>query len=94
MYGSSFLIAGEEPERGLETLEHAHALLRSNLDIQLLLGRLYMRLDRDAEARELLQRVEAWGHGSGQADRARELLEELDDSQRAEPALQGNAGAP
>jgi hypothetical protein len=53
-----------------------------------------MRLDRDAEARDLLQMVEAWGHGSGQADKARELLEELDDSQRAESALQRDASAP
>jgi tetratricopeptide (TPR) repeat protein len=93
MYGASFLIEGEQPERGLETLEHAHALLRSNLDIQLMLARLYMRLDRNAEARELLRTVEAWGHGSGQADEARELLEELN-NQREESAHQPGADPP
>ena len=92
MYGASFLIEGEQPERGLETLEHAHALLRSNLDIQLMLAQLYMQLDRDTEARALLQTVETWGHGSGQADRARVLLEELNDP-REEPAPEPSAAA-
>jgi tetratricopeptide (TPR) repeat protein len=78
MYGSTFLIEGEEPERGLETLEHAHALLRSDLDIKMMLASLYIELDRDAEARELLQTVVAWAHGEGQADAARELLRQLD----------------
>jgi tetratricopeptide (TPR) repeat protein len=94
MYGASFLIEGEQPERGLETLEHAHALLRSNLDIQLMLARMYMRLDRGTEARELLRTVEAWGHGSGQVDQARELLEELEEAHAAESAPEGGASAP
>ncbi len=92
MYGASFLIEGEQPQRGLETLEHAHALLRSNLDIQLMLAQLYMRLDRDAEARELLKTVETWGHGSGQADSARKLLEELS-GPREESAPERGAAA-
>jgi len=81
MYGSSFLVEGEEPERGLETLEHAHDLLRSDLDIQMMHATLYMRLDRDAEARDLLQTVVTWAHGKGEADAARALLGELDDAE-------------
>jgi FimV-like protein len=52
--------------------------LRSDLDIKMMLASLYIELDRDAEARELLQTVVAWAHGEGQADAARELLRQLD----------------
>jgi tetratricopeptide (TPR) repeat protein len=85
MYGSTFLLEGEEPARGLETLQHAHAMLRSDLDIQLMLAEIYIQVERGAEARELLQKVVAWGHGQGQADRARVLLDELEDVQSGNP---------
>jgi FimV-like protein len=81
MYGATFLLEGEDPARGLETLEHAHAMLRSDLDIQLMLAQAYIQLERSTEARELLQRVVAWGHGQGQADVARGLLDELNEAE-------------
>ena len=76
-YGESFLLPGEESERGLESLEHAHRLLRSDLGTQLALAELYMKLDRDDDARALIQNVLAWRHGKAHEERAEELLEEL-----------------
>lgn len=93
MYGSTFLIEGEEPERGLETLEHAHAMLRSDLHIAMTLATLYMRLDRDADARELLQTVVAWAHGEEQADAARALLDEIGDAESGSAAERTESGA-
>jgi Tfp pilus assembly protein PilF len=77
MYGASFLVEGEDPERGLDTLEHARAMLRSNLDIQLMLAQLYMKTGRRAEARDLLETVVTWAHGEDLADEADVLLAEL-----------------
>lgn len=77
MYGSTFLTEGDDPSRGLETLEHAHALLRSNLDIQILLAELYIATGRGDEARGLLERVMAWSHAERQLTAARHLISTL-----------------
>lgn len=79
MYGSTFLVEGEDPARGIETLEHAHALLRSNLAIKLLLARAYVGVGRLGEARDLLAVILAWSHDDDQLDQARALLDQIDE---------------
>ncbi|MBW1686621.1 MAG: hypothetical protein JRS35_16340, partial [Deltaproteobacteria bacterium] len=52
-YGATFLLEGEETERGVKPLEHASQMLPSSLEIKLLLARLYARLGRSMKARNL-----------------------------------------
>jgi tetratricopeptide (TPR) repeat protein len=77
MYGSTFLMEGEDPSKGLETLEHAHAMLRTDPNTQFLLAQVYARTGRIAEARDLLETLIAWAHDEEQAEVARELLAEV-----------------
>ena len=76
MYGSTFVLPGEDPTEGLDALETAHDLLPSNSEVKWHLASLYVRLGRTAEARRLLRVVIAWSHG--EADEARALLAELE----------------
>lgn len=85
MYGSSFLAAGEDPARGLDTLELAHQLLPSESGIKLLLARVYMAVGRGGEAQPLLRSVIAWDH-EGRATAARELLAQIE-ARQAAPAV-------
>ncbi len=86
MYGSSFLFPGENPARGVETLEYAHELLPSEPTIKLLLAQAYHAVGRTTEARPLLQAVIAWEH-EGRATVAESLLEQIEagDEPAAEP---------
>lgn len=77
MYGSSFLAPGEDPARGVETLEHAHSLLPSNTDILWLLARAYVKLGREDNARSLAERIVASSHAGDRAEAVDELLAEL-----------------
>lgn len=81
VYGSSFLFDGEDPAKGLETLEYAHQLLPSEPVIKLWLAELYVELARDADARPLLRAIIAWEH-DGQASATRALLAQLDERQQ------------
>jgi tetratricopeptide (TPR) repeat protein len=77
MYGKSFLAPGEDPARGLETLEHAYSLLPSNTEILRLLARTYVQLDRVDDARPLAERIVAWSHSGDRVEAVDELLTEL-----------------
>jgi Flp pilus assembly protein TadD len=77
MYGKSFLAEGEDPARGLETLEHAQSLLPSNEDILRLLAQAYVRLGREADARPLAERIVALSHSEDRPAAVDELLAEL-----------------
>lgn len=83
MYGSSFLLDGEDPAKGLDALEYAHQLLPSEPTIKLWLAQLYVALARDADARPLLGAIMAWEH-DGHASAAEALLAQLD--ARKQPA--------
>jgi tetratricopeptide (TPR) repeat protein len=78
LYGATFLMEGEPPEKGLETLEHANSLLPSNLRIRLLLGEAYVAVERPEDARPLLESVIAWTHSARMAEKAQALLSEID----------------
>jgi Flp pilus assembly protein TadD len=80
MYGSTFLADGEDPARGLATLEHAQRLLPSNLEIKLLLARTYARVGRRDAARELALTALGWAHEPETKQAARDLLAELEAS--------------
>lgn len=83
VYGSSFLLDGEDPAKGRDTLEYAHQLLPSHPTIKLWLAQLYVALARDSDARPLLRAIVAWEH-DGQASAAEALLAQLD--ARKQPA--------
>ena len=78
VYGASFLEEGEDPSKGVETLEHARRLLPSSTDIQLVLANAYIRVGRDEDAQPILKRIVAWTHESPGRARARELLNQID----------------
>jgi len=76
-YGQTFLLEGEEVARGLETLEHAHRMLPSSVEIKIALARLYAKLGRPQQARELALVASTWSHSSEHAEDIQALLEEL-----------------
>ncbi len=78
MYGATFLEDGEDPSKGVETLEHARRLLPSNTGIQLMLAGAYVAVGREEDARPLLARILAWSHDDATANGARALLKQID----------------
>lgn len=87
MYGDTFLLDSDNPDKAVEMLQQAEALLPSSIVIRLLLAEAYAAsgdLNRAAdEARSVL----AWIHGESEAaDRAREILD--DHQQNVEHANQ------
>ena len=78
LYGSSFLVEGEDPSQGVESLEQALQLLPSNVGIQLMLAEAYVAVDRKPGARALLGRILAWSPNDATAQKARELMKRLD----------------
>ncbi|MFQ5503316.1 MAG: tetratricopeptide repeat protein [Planctomycetota bacterium] len=77
-YGATFLLKGQDAVRGQPTLEHAHRLLPSSTEVKLSLARLYARIDRLQEARELARVVSTWFHSQQQAAEIEKLLEEIE----------------
>lgn len=77
MYGSSFLLEGEDPAKGVEVLEFAHELLPSNTQIKLLLARIYVAAGRRSKARPLLRAIVTWDRKNS-ASEAAKLLEKID----------------
>jgi len=73
MYGATFLLEGEETQRGLEPLEHASQMLPSSLEIKLLLARLYARLGRSMAARSLALAVYSRTHSEATRAEAQEI---------------------
>jgi tetratricopeptide (TPR) repeat protein len=73
MYGATFLLEGEETQRGLEPLEHASRMLPSSVEIKLLLARLYARLGRSMAARSLALAVYSRTHSEATRAEAQEI---------------------
>jgi len=75
MYGYTFLLEGERPDKALEMLEMAEPLLPSDLSIRLGVAMAYFELDEPEEAIARARSVEILSHpGSDLAKRARELI--------------------
>jgi len=90
IYGSTFVREGQDASEGIASLEHAHRLLPSSVDIQLILAEAYTALGRDQEARLFLVRVLNGSHDDAFSHHVRTLLERLDsvdsqDSRAHEP---------
>jgi tetratricopeptide (TPR) repeat protein len=73
MYGATFLLEGEETERGVKPLEHASQMLPSSLEIKLLLARLYSRLGRSLKARSLALAISSRTHSEATRAEAQQL---------------------
>lgn len=85
MNGATYLFEGEDPARGVESLEAAHALLPAQVEIRQLLARGYIAAGEPEKARQQLETLLAWAHSDG-AQEIRELLDSLD-------AAGGSAGS-
>jgi tetratricopeptide (TPR) repeat protein len=77
LQGATYLLRGQNPALGRHALEHAHGMLRSSIEIQLLLAHLYQRMGRNRDARALAEQVESWSHAEYAAG-ARHVLTALD----------------
>jgi len=76
-YGSTFSISGEDTARGIEGLEHAHRLLPSSPEVQLLLARAYLRAGREVDAIALAERAVAHSHVVDREANLQALLQPL-----------------
>jgi tetratricopeptide (TPR) repeat protein len=76
MYGATFLAPGEDPTRGLATLEHANALLPSNVQILDMLAEAYVASERIDDAKTVLERRVSWSEKGG-FGRIDEIIEEI-----------------
>ena len=85
MYGSTFLVEGEDATRSVPSLEKARSLLPGSPEINLRLAYAYRVVGRPEDAIPLVENVLAWSHGSRPA--LLELLAEL----RAEAGIQTSA---
>ncbi len=73
MYGATFLLEGEETQRGVEPLEHASRMLPCSVEIKLLLARLYARLGRSMAARSLALAISSRTHSEATRAEAQEI---------------------
>ena len=77
MYGRTFLLEGDKPDKAVEMLENAEALLPSNVGIRLSLAEAYAAVGERDKAAKAARSVLAWLHGNTEAEnKAREILED------------------
>jgi Flp pilus assembly protein TadD len=74
MYGSTYLLDGQDPTLGVETLERAHELLPSSAEITIRLARLKLATGRPAEARKLALSISIGFHDEEIEERIEEVL--------------------
>lgn len=78
-YGESLIVDRSDVEKGIEMIEEAQYLVRSNLRIRFVLGLAYADAGRHADARNMLRSVLAWSHAdSAMAEATRFALQTLD----------------
>jgi len=75
-YGATFLLEGQQTEKGLKTLRHAHEMLPSSLDIRIDLALAYHALDRSEEARRLLITTLGYIHDEAERKQVEAILAE------------------
>jgi len=76
-YGFSYLLEKVNEAKGVATLEYAHTLLPSNINITLMLAQLYVTTGQPIKARPLLQAVSAWG-SARQVEFVDKILADMD----------------
>jgi len=89
LYGATFLLPGEDPQGGLEALEHARRLLPASYEIELLLARVYARLGRSLLARESVVAVLARAHSARRRAEAEQILGVIDSTVARRKILKG-----
>lgn len=92
-YGSTFLLAGQDAARGRKTLERAQEMLPSSREIKIALARLYAKLNRREEARQLVLVLSTWAHSQEEEEEFQALLGEVRASSESEGASRGVRGA-
>ncbi len=78
MNGATYLVAGDDVAKGVESLEVAHQLLPSQTQIRVLLAQGYAAVGRTEAARRHLEALLAWSHADGIEDLQR-LLKAIDE---------------
>jgi tetratricopeptide (TPR) repeat protein len=89
LYGATFLLPGEDPQGGLEALEHARRLLPASTEIELLLARVYSRTGRAALARETVVGALARAHAPWRRAEAEQILAVIDSTVARRKILKG-----
>jgi tetratricopeptide (TPR) repeat protein len=75
MYGSTYLLDGQEATLGEETLEHAHELLPSSPEIKIRLARLKLETGHPKDARRLALATAAGNHDEAVKEEIEEILD-------------------
>lgn len=89
LYGATFLLPGEDPQGGLEALEHARRLLPASTEIELLLARVYSRIGRSTLARERVVGALARAHSPWRRAEAEQILGVIDSTVARRKILKG-----
>jgi tetratricopeptide (TPR) repeat protein len=89
LYGATFLLPGEDPQGGLEALEHARRLLPASTEIELLLARVYARLGQSMRAREEIVGALARAHSPWRRAEAEQILGVIDSTVARRKILKG-----
>jgi len=76
-YGATFLLEGEDAEKGLETLQRAHELLPASVRIQGALAQVHMKIGHEELARRLA--LSAYSSPSYATDMSKEDIERLEE---------------
>jgi tetratricopeptide (TPR) repeat protein len=74
LFGSTFIGYGQDPSRGIETIELANRMLPSNTDILDRLATAYLALDREDDARGIVERRVAWSHAEDREQQVEAIL--------------------
>jgi tetratricopeptide (TPR) repeat protein len=74
LFGSTFIGYGQDPSRGIETIELANRMLPSNTDILDRLATAYLALDRKDDARGIIERRVAWSHAEDREQQVDAIL--------------------
>lgn len=80
LYGSTFVEAGQDPAKGLDTLEAAYDLLPSSARIRLTLARALMETGKAERAAELARSVLHFSHSDTTTEAVEALLVEIEGS--------------
>jgi tetratricopeptide (TPR) repeat protein len=89
LYGATFLLPGEDPQGGLDALEHARRLLPASTEVELLLARVYSRLGRSTLARETVVDALARAHSARRRAEAEQILGVIDSTVARRKILKG-----
>lgn len=83
VYGETFLLEGQDPARGVPSLERAHRLVPHDSRVELALARAYFASDQLKLARKMTLEVHAKTHSRSVRAEAEQLLREIDTAAEA-----------